>query len=448
MHPSTSLPYENNASEPGTRILNHRLAGRQRCAVVAVLVLVSCAGLGCKRDAPGATEPQQTLEKQAVRPARIVAQGQLLPAGGLIRLGGTPGDTVEDILVSNGDAVEPGQPLVRMRSADYRESQLETLKQQLSEAQLQRSAAIDRAEIELSAARMQLEQAKEQVQSVKRREQSLALLKQHWSDAEAALKRAEALAADPLTRALVSRLDIDKQRANVTAAQLQYEQQRETLLQAQEAAQWSEKLATEKVSGAEKSLELAQRIDPTNVIRAQIKGAEQQLAAAKIVSPIKGTVVSIDAHIGESVGQLPLMQVADLSRMVCQVEIYQTDAPLVRVGQVAELNSDAFSAPLHGRVVRVDRLIGNPQLRSTDPLAKVDYRTLPVLIEIAAEDVPTAARWLQLQVEVSISLDAAGKVESGEQRPANAKPSAASAPQGAGGPESPASNASLPAAGS
>ncbi|MGN6545863.1 MAG: efflux RND transporter periplasmic adaptor subunit [Aureliella sp.] len=424
---------------------------------VVVAALVLCAGgIGCRREAPPTAEPQPARERQAVRPARIVAQGQLLPAGGLIRLNGTPGDTVEDVLVSIGDSVQAGQPLIRMRSAEYRQSQLDTLRQQLDDAQLQHSAAIDRAKIELSAARMALEQAKEQVQSAKRREQSLALLKRQWEEAEAALKRAEALAQDPLTRALVSRLDVDKQRASVTAAQLQYEQQREAITQAQEAAQGAEKLATEKVSGAEKSLELAERIDPTNVIRAQIKGAEQQLAAAKIVSPISGTVVSIDAHIGESVSQLPLMQVADLSRMVCQVEIYQTDAPLVRVGQEAEMSSDALDAPLHGRVVRVDRLIGSPQLRSTDPLAKVDYRTLPVLIEVASEDVPTAAKWLQLQVEVRISLGAVGRVENEtpsqsapapNAAPPQAAPSDAAKPNAAK-PESGAANASSPAAGS
>lgn len=444
MHASNLLLHEKNAFAASAPCARPMLATRLLCGIA----LVASFGIGCRRDTPAPSQPQQTLEKQAVRPARIVAQGQLLPAGGLIRLNGTPGDTVEEILVSIGDTVEPGQPLIRMRSADYRESQLETLKQQLAEAELQHRAAIDRAQIELSAARMQLEQAKEQVLATKRRQESLPLLKQQWQDAQAALQRAEALAQDPLTRALVSRLDVDKQRASVTAAQLQYEQQREALRQAQESAEWAEKLATEKVSGAEKSLELAQRVDPTNVIRAQIKGAEQQLAASRIVSPIQGTVVSIDAHIGESVSQLPLMQVADLSRMVCQVEIYQTDAPLVRVGQLAEMSSDAFSNPLRGRVVRIDRLIGSPQLRSTDPLAKVDYRTLPVVIEVAAEDVPTAARWLQLQVEVKISLDAVGQVEGGTASPPAAEPKASRPTQDGASSSSLPSNASSPAAGS
>lgn len=381
-------------------------------------MMALCCLVGCYKPPPAPLESQKAADPHSVRPARIIAQGQLLPAGGLIRLNGTPGDVVESLLVKVGEQVVAGQPLVELRSASYRQSQLETLRQQLAEAELQQAAAVDRAEIEVSAARMQLSQAEEQIQSVKRRRESLPLLKRQWDDAQAALQRAEAMAQDPLTRALVSRLDVDKQRASATAAELQYQQQQEALALAEESAQWAQKLAAEKLSGAEKALELAKKTDPASVIRSQIKGAEQQLAAARIVSPIDGTVVSVDARVGESVGQLPLAQVADLSRMVCQVEIYQADAPMVKVGQKAELTSDAFEKPLQATVARVDRLVGYPQLRSTDPLAKVDYRTLPVLLEVAGEDTVTAAHWLQLQVEVTIPL--------GE--PTDAKPATTPAP--------------------
>ena len=390
----------------------------------AGLMIALCAQIGCNQPPPSPLTESATADAQSVRPAKIIAQGQLLPAGGLIRLNGAPGDTVESILVKVGQEVTAGQPLIELRSAAYRQSQLDTLRQQLTEAELQKAAAVDRAQIELSAARMQLSQAQEQIQSIKRREGSLPLLKRQWDDAQAALERAEAMAKDPLTRALVSRLDIDKQRSAATASELQYEQQRESLTQAQESAQWAHKLAEQKLSAAQKSLELAEQTDPASVLRSQIKGAEQQLAAARIVSPIDGTVVSLDARVGESVAQFPLVQVADLSRMVCQVEIYQTDAPLVKIGQPAELRGDAFSKPLRATVTRVDRLIGHPQLRSTDPLAKVDYRTLPVLLDVAAEDTATASQWLQLQVEVTIPLDEPAHSNSG----GAAGPSATSVP--------------------
>lgn len=369
--------------------------------VLLVIALTSCTPTDKH-------SPPKSDNKQAVRPARVIAQGQIQPASGLIRLNGTPGDAVESIKVTLGQPVKAGDVLITLRSQAARQSQVEMLTQQLSDAQLQQAAAIERAEIELSAARMQLKQADQQATSIKNRRPSIELLKQQWQDAQAALRRVEAISQDPLTKAMVSSLEIDKQRANVTAAQLQYQSQQETIDQADLSANSGQELAQEKVLAAEKSLALAKRINPTAVLKAQIAAAEQQLALAQLVSPIDGTVVSLEARVGESIAQYPLIQVADLTRMVCQVEIYQTDAPLVKIGQNAEMRSDAFETPLRGKVSRIDRLIGFPQLRATDPLAKTDYRTLPVQVEIDEADAAVAAHWVQLQVEVTIPLESPG----------------------------------------
>lgn len=378
-----------------------RLRLSRRLALLPVLLVAACSS--CK---PTASPPNpKSANKQAIRPTRIIAQGQIQPASGLIRLNGTPGDAVQSINVTLGQPIKAGDVLILLRSYAARQSQVETLKQQLEDAQLQQAAAIERAAIELSAARMQLKQADQQATSINNRRPSIELLKQQWQDARSALSRIEAISQDPLTKAMISRLEIDKQRATVTAAQLQYQSQQESLDQADLSASSGKELAQEKVRAAEKSLDLAKKVDPASVIRAQIAAAEQQLALSQLVSPIDGTVVSLEARVGESIAQFPLVQVADLTRMVCQVEIYQTDAPLVKVGQAAKLNSDAFKTPLNGKVSRIDRLVGYPQLRATDPLAKTDYRTLPVQVEIDPQDAAVAAHWVQLQVEVTIPLD-------------------------------------------
>ncbi len=207
--------------------------------------------------------------------------------------------------MSLGQPVKAGDVLIVLRSYAARQSQVEMLKKQLNDAELQQMAAIERAEIELSAARMQLKQAEQQTSSVQNRRPSIDLLKQQWQDAQAALGRAEAISRDPLTKAMVSRLDIDKQRASVTAAQLQYQAQQETLDQAELAATSGRELAQEKVRAAEKSLALARQVDPASVLKAQIASAEQQLALAQLTSPIDGTVVSLEARVGESIAQFP-----------------------------------------------------------------------------------------------------------------------------------------------
>lgn len=393
---------------PSPNTLQHRPRFRLRQASLLLGLLSLLVGVsGCEK--PTASTPSSEAAPVRATPTKLIAQGQILPWGGLVRLNGTPGDTVNSILVSVGDTVTAGQTLIEFSSATLRQSQLDSLKQQLKDAELQKAAAIERARLELSAARMQLNQASDQVQAASRRAESLALLGQQAEEARAALKRIESLAADPLTRSMISQLDIDKQRANVTASQLQVIQQRELGLQSESAAQWGEKLAKERVTGAESALRLAEQADPLSLIRMQITAAEQQLERARLISPIAGNVVAIDTRVGESVAQFPLIQVADLSRMGCVVEIYQTDAPHVRIGQQVQLRNIAFEQPLKGSIARIDRLVGYPQLRSMDPLAKVDYRTLPVMVEITPADSATAARWLQLQVEVEVALsDSAG----------------------------------------
>ncbi|MFO1065249.1 MAG: efflux RND transporter periplasmic adaptor subunit [Pirellulales bacterium] len=344
---------------------------------------------------------------------KIVAQGQLLPADGIARIAAVPGDVVEKVLIKAGSAVAAGELLLEMRSAQTRAAQINALRIQQQEAELQQQAAVIKAELELKAARLQLQQAHEQAASMERRREALDIGKKQVTDAEAGLARAESIAADPLTKNMISQLDLDKQRSEVDGAKLQYSQQLETWTSARDAARFAEQAAEEKVSAAEKTLGLTKSAQPSAVLAAQIEAAEQQLSASRITSPIDGTIVAVDAHVGDTVGQLPLVQLADLSKMICRVEVYQTDAVRLNVGRGAVIRNAALSKSLRGRVVQVDRLIGNPHLRSSDPLAKVDYRTIVAVIEIDREDTAAAAQWLQLQVEVEIEADGTAPAAAG-----------------------------------
>ena len=80
------------------------------------------------------------------------------------------------------------------------------------------------------------------------------------------------------------------------------------------------------------------------------------------------------------------------------------DAALVQAGQSAIIRSKAFPQPLAGKVLRKSPLVGRPQLRPLDPLARVDYRAVTALIQLDRESTETARQWLQLQVEVEIAI--------------------------------------------
>jgi hypothetical protein len=112
---------------------------------------------------------------------------------------------------------------------------------------------------------------------------------------------------------------------------------------------------------------------------------------------------------------MPIMQLADLSRMVCVAEVYEADRKEVSVGQPVIIRSPAFSGKfadgpaeeqshrrsggMRGRVARIGRLIAPPGLTNRNPLAPVDRSVVEVLIEIdhaaqqtAEGDAPQARR--------------------------------------------------------
>jgi HlyD family secretion protein len=134
----------------------------------------------------------------------------------------------------------------------------------------------------------------------------------------------------------------------------------------------------------------------------QIEALKLEAENSTITAPQAGKILTINATPGESAMQLPLIEMANLDRMVCEVEVNEMDAAFVELQQTAIIRSRAFAAPLTGIVVHKSPLVGRPQLRPLDPLARVDYRAVTTLIELDAKSTAVGKDWLQLQVEVEI----------------------------------------------
>jgi len=84
------------------------------------------------------------------------------------------------------------------------------------------------------------------------------------------------------------------------------------------------------------------------VARASLARAEEELAKTTIYSPIAGTVSKLNLERGERVAGntmmagTEIMTIADLNNMEARVDIGETDIVLVRPGQKARLEVDAF----------------------------------------------------------------------------------------------------------
>jgi HlyD family secretion protein len=135
----------------------------------------------------------------------------------------------------------------------------------------------------------------------------------------------------------------------------------------------------------------------------QIELLQMQLDQATLLAPASGTILQVNAMPGERTAASPLIEMADLSQMTCVAEVHEADVGLVRIGQVAQMQSASLSRAIRGKVSRIDRVVGASSIRSPNPLARSDFRSIAVWIQIDPEDVPLASERVQLQVEVSIS---------------------------------------------
>ncbi len=97
-------------------------------------------------------------------------------------------------------------------------------------------------------------------------------------------------------------------------------------------------------------LEAEQRRDAA---RADLSAAETQLALLRIASPVSGTVVRIDAHLGQSVEpNTVLAEVIDLDRLVVEAGVPSREAALLRTGQPVSFGSeDAAGGAPGGRLI-------------------------------------------------------------------------------------------------
>lgn len=111
--------------------------------------------------------------------------------------------------------------------------------------------------------------------------------------------------------------------------------------------------------GAQARLKQAEQA--IEIAKANIQRAEKDLDNAIITSPMAGTVTKLNAEVGETVvvGTLNnpgsvIMEIADLSTMVCTAQVDQTNIALVEAGQRAIVYVNAFEGTeFVGRVERV-----------------------------------------------------------------------------------------------
>ena len=360
-------------------------------------------------DSTASTAPSKPVETASAQliSAQISAQGRLQPLGGIVQLSSLPGDRIASVDVAVGQSIQAGDRLITLESEQAKKMELEGASLKLEDARAQHQAQLRDAELAVTtsqgkqiAANQQHAQAVSAADRVHEQKESIATL-------ERQVQTLQRLRDDPLTKAAIGSLELDGKRTELRNAVQSLAQAELASKHAIEASELAIQQATELHRNAKATHEALLAANPVATVEKQIELIQLQLKQSSIHSPLNGTVIQITASAGERTATLPLIQVADLSKMACVAEIHEADIASVAPGQRVEMRSAALARPIQGKVIRIDRSIGSAQMRSPNPLSRSDFRSVPVWIEIDAADTPLASERLQLQVDTLLFSSAA-----------------------------------------
>ncbi|MBO7520957.1 MAG: efflux RND transporter periplasmic adaptor subunit [Opitutales bacterium] len=100
-------------------------------------------------------------------------------------------------------------------------------------------------------------------------------------------------------------------------------------------------------------------------------------------SPIAGKILEINSKVGEAVGEGGVCEIADISDMYAEAEVYVSDISKVKVGDACECAPEALNGEkLKGTVFEISPYVKNNRLFSEDPSEFTDSKVIFVKIKL------------------------------------------------------------------
>jgi HlyD family secretion protein len=347
----------------------------RRVVIVGVLVVVALlvAGGGAYyyytqhlQEQPANGE--ETIQTATVRRGDLVVMGggtgTLVPSTE-VEVSFNSGGLVTEVLVQVGDQVEVGDPLVRIESTDA-QAQVAEAEISLRLAELDLAALTEAPDTaELEAAQLQLTSAQEALKDLLNgpSEEDMIIALADLSTAEQELRQAQsaydAVSWRPDAGSSSQALELwaataayDKAKANYDLAVAGPTE--EEIASARASVASAQANLNSLLNGATaEELETAQL--SVEQARSNLAAAQVELEQTVLVAPIAGTVISVEAVVGEVAGTSAVVTVADLSQPLVEIYMDETDLDLIAVGYEVEVVFDALPDQVFtGQVVRVD----------------------------------------------------------------------------------------------
>jgi len=425
---------------------SHRLA--------VLTVWLCCASVGCDRF----SNTSSPVDAPATA-RQVYALGRLEPAEGVVSISAIPGERLKEL---DPDVLEnelsPANGILGLlTSYDIGKTQLQSLEKKAELSVLKRAHEIEIAKAQQAQAEAGLAQALAKQKELELQSGKLNALEVASQLAEEEYAQLVDLSHSDLD--LVTAHQLAKQANQMEMASQEFTIASQSYGSTQDAADKAVSAAQANITVAEMTLaQLAQGYDE-QAIRQEILVAKETLKRSVLLAPnvtaasLKNvmdieckqdsypdqpetygpyTILKVYVRPGEFITQMPIVQLGDLSKMVCIAEVYEADINEMATGQAVTIRSPAFSGPfadgpvdaktnhrsggMKGRVKRVGSLIASPGLANRNPLAPADRSVVEVRIEITDQAaIEHAARRVGLQVTVEFG-EKPSKAEDGKRK--------------------------------
>lgn len=353
----------------------------------------------------GTPSPQTVQGQEKLVQEKVIAQGKLVPGGGIRNVYAAPGLRIGQVLVKKSEFITEG----RTELVTFQGQQSLKLQQQLAEAKKEEAAKQIRQQSIQIETQITTAQAALSTAQLRDSQASSSSVPKHLTkkleQAKKELLNIQALADDPDTSIFVSKNQIDK-------LKLAIETSEEELQLAKDQAERLKQTTTLAVKTAQAGLEAARKTKASLGTMEQasksldlgIQLARQQLESSRLFAPAGGTIIDVFVKDGDATTTQPILQIGDLTKMECEAEVADRLANKVAVGNLVVMTSSALDNPLTGKVVEVGRTVGRAGVPSLNPLAPAEKQVVKVRIALDPKHLPMARKLVFLQVEVDIRL--------------------------------------------
>ena len=379
---------------------------RNRWIIIATIAL--CIGgttMGLFwRNSITSTQPQLVpVSDSVVR--TVTALGRLEPKGEVIQLSApasSQASRVEQLLVKEGARVKAGQTVAILDSRP------------------RASAAVDEAEAQVRVAQAKLAQIQAGAKRGEIAAQQALIARldaQHQGDVDAQAATVARLRAQAQNAAVENkRYGSLYQEGAISASErdskrLTLETDQKSLQEAQAVLRRIQTTSSPQLSEAKANLARIAEVRPTdlqaaeaeiNRAKAAVNQAKADLEQAFVKSPQNGSVMSINTHPGELIGDSGIVEIGQTDPMYAVAEVYQSDIRRVRAGQRVRLTSNSLSDELQGTVEWIGAQVQRQNIINTDPSENIDARIVEVHVRLDDASSQKAAKFTNLQVKAVI----------------------------------------------